>query len=100
MASAKRGDQRLVAVVLGDPSENQRAVDAQALLNWGFRFYESHNLYDVGKAVATPKVCKGPADELRLGVTRPLVVSSPRGEAEQLTPTMDAPTTQIGREHD
>src|SRR3546814_18640824 len=30
MASAKRGDQRLVAVVMGDTSENQRAVDAQA----------------------------------------------------------------------
>src|SRR3546814_8164929 len=44
MASAKRGDQRLVAVVMGDTSENQRAVDAQALLNWGFRFYESHKL--------------------------------------------------------
>ena len=38
MASAKRGDQRLVSVVMGSSSENQRAVDSQALLNWGFRF--------------------------------------------------------------
>ncbi|HVR82474.1 MAG TPA: D-alanyl-D-alanine carboxypeptidase family protein, partial [Luteimonas sp.] len=38
MASAQRGDQRLISVVLGDSSENQRAVDSQALLNWGFRF--------------------------------------------------------------
>ena len=44
MASAKRGDQRLITVVMGDSSENQRAVDSQALLNWGFRFYESHKL--------------------------------------------------------
>src|SRR5207342_3270180 len=41
MASAKRGDQRLVTVVMGDTSETQRAVDSQALLNWGFRFYET-----------------------------------------------------------
>src|SRR3546814_4829634 len=95
MASAKRGDQRLVAVVMGDTSENQRAVDAQALLNWGFRFYESHKLYDVGKAVATQKVWKGKADEVRLGVTRPLVVSSPRGKYEQLKPTMDVPKTLV-----
>ena len=44
MASAKRGDQRLITVVMGNSSENQRAVDSQALLNWGFRFYESHRL--------------------------------------------------------
>src|SRR3546814_15439219 len=76
---------------MGDTSENQRAVDAQALLNWGFRFYESHKLYDVGKAVATQKVWKGKADEVRLGATRPLVVRTPRGKYEQLKPTMDVP---------
>ncbi len=95
MASAKRGDQRLVAVVMGDTSENQRAVDAQALLNWGFRFYESHKLYDIGKAVATQKVWKGKADEIRLGVAQPLLVSSPRGKYEQLKPTMDVPKTLV-----
>src|SRR3546814_18344651 len=95
MASAKRGDQRLVAVVMGDTSENQRAVDAQALLNWGFRFYESHKLYDVGKAVATQRVWKGKAAEVRLGVTRPLVVRRPRGTYEQLKPPLAGPTTQL-----
>ncbi|GAA3934774.1 D-alanyl-D-alanine carboxypeptidase family protein [Luteimonas lutimaris] len=95
MASAKRGDQRLVAVVMGDTSENQRAVDAQALLNWGFRFYESHKLYDVGKVVATQKVWKGKANQVRLGVAKPLLVSSPRGKYEQLKPTMDVPKSLV-----
>ncbi|MGN7726794.1 D-alanyl-D-alanine carboxypeptidase family protein [Luteimonas sp. 22616] len=95
MASAKRGDQRLVAVVMGDTSENQRAVDAQALLNWGFRFYESHKLYDAGKPVAKQKIWKGKADELRLGVARPLLVSTPRGKYAQLKPTMDVPKTLV-----
>ena len=95
MASAKRGDQRLVAVVMGNTSENQRAVDAQALLNWGFRFYESHKLYDVGKTVATQKVWKGKADEVRLGVAKPLLVSSPRGKYEQLKPAMDVPKSLV-----
>jgi D-alanyl-D-alanine carboxypeptidase (penicillin-binding protein 5/6) len=95
MASAKRGDQRLVAVVMGDTSENQRAVDAQALLNWGFRFYESHKLYDAGKPVATQKIWKGKADEIRLGVAQPLLVSTPRGKYKQLKPTMDVPRTLV-----
>lgn len=91
MASAKRGDQRLVAVVMGDTSENQRAVDAQALLNWGFRFFETHKLYDPGKPVAKQKVWKGAENEVGLGVARPLLVSMPRGKADQLKPSMDVP---------
>src|SRR3546814_10155770 len=65
MASAKRGDQRLVSVVLGDTSENQRAVHSQALLNWGFRFYETHELYDAGKPVATQKRSEEHTSELK-----------------------------------
>ena len=95
MASAKRGDQRLIAVVMGDTSENQRAVDAQALLNWGFRFYESHKLYEAGKPVATQKIWKGKADEVQLGVARPLLVGMPRGKYSQLKPTMDVPKTLV-----
>ena len=59
MASAKRGEQRLISVVMGSTSESQRAVDSQALLNWGFRFYETHKLYDAGKASPSQKVWKG-----------------------------------------
>src|SRR5688500_4031385 len=95
MASAKRGDQRLISVVMGSTSEAQRATDSQALLNWGFRFYETHKLYDVGKAIATQKVWKGESDEVRLGVARPLLVSMPRGKYAQLKPTMDVPKTLV-----
>ena len=79
MASAKRGDQRLISVVMGSTSENQRAVDSQALLNWGFRFYETHKLYDAGKAVARQKVWKGASNEVKLGLTEPLLVTVQRG---------------------
>jgi D-alanyl-D-alanine carboxypeptidase (penicillin-binding protein 5/6) len=95
MASAKRGDQRLISVVMGSTSEAQRAADSQALLNWGFRFYETHKLYDVGKPVATQKVWKGEADQVRLGVAQPLLVSMPRGKYAQLKPTMDVPKTLV-----
>jgi D-alanyl-D-alanine carboxypeptidase (penicillin-binding protein 5/6) len=91
MASAKRGDQRLISVVMGDTSENQRAVDSQALLNWGFRFYETHKLYDANKQVVSQKVWKGETDALSLGVARPLLVSTPRGKYGKLKATMDVP---------
>jgi D-alanyl-D-alanine carboxypeptidase (penicillin-binding protein 5/6) len=95
MASAQRGDQRLVSVVLGDTSENQRAVDSQALLNWGFRFYETHKLYDASKQIAKQKVWKGASDEVQLGVAEPLLVSLPRGKYAQLKPSMDVPKTLV-----
>jgi D-alanyl-D-alanine carboxypeptidase (penicillin-binding protein 5/6) len=95
MASAKRGDQRLISVVLGDTSENQRAVDSQALLNWGFRFFETHKLYDAGKAIAKQKVWKGAADVVQLGLAEPLLVSMPRGKYTQLKPAMDVPKTLV-----
>lgn len=91
MASAKRGDQRLISVVVGSTGEKQRADDSQALLNWGFRFFETHRLFDAGKAVATQKVWKGGADQVKLGLAAPMLVTLPRGRYERLKSTMDVP---------
>lgn len=95
MASAQRGDQRLISVVMGSTSENQRATDSLALLNWGFRFFETHKLYDAGKAIAKQKVWKGDADEVNLGVAEPMLVTVPRGRYAQLKPSMDVPKTLV-----
>lgn len=95
MASAKRGDQRLISVVMGDSSENQRAVDSQALLNWGFRFYETHKLYDANKVISKQRVWKGQTEEVQLGVAQELLVGIPRGKYAQLKPTMDVPKTLV-----
>ncbi|WP_133000368.1 D-alanyl-D-alanine carboxypeptidase family protein [Luteimonas arsenica] len=95
MASAKRGDQRLVSVVMGSTSEAQRATDSQALLNWGFRFYETHQLYAAEEVVATQKVWKGQANEISLGVAEPLLVSMQRGKYSKLQPSMDVPRTLV-----
>jgi D-alanyl-D-alanine carboxypeptidase (penicillin-binding protein 5/6) len=95
MASAKRGDQRLVSVVMGSTSENQRAVDSQALLNWGFRFFETHRLYEANKAISKQKVWKGAADEVQLGLSEPMLVSTPRGKYARLKPSMEIPKTLV-----
>ena len=95
MASAQRGDQRLISVVMGSTSEAQRARDSQALLNWGFRFFETHEMYKAGAQVAQHKVWKGQADEVRLGLAEPLMVTVPRGRYEQLKPMMDVPATLV-----
>ena len=91
MSSAMRGDQRLIAVVMGSTSEKQRADDSMALLNWGFRFFETHRLYEAGKAIAQQRVWKSTTKEVQLGVAEPLLVGVPRGRYGDLKPTMDVP---------
>ena len=95
MASAKRDEQRLITVMMGNTSENQRAVDSQALLNWGFRFYESHKLYDAGKSLATPRLWKGATDTVAVGVSQPLLVSTQRGKYDRLKASMDLPKSLV-----
>jgi len=91
-ASAQRGEQRLISVVMGSSSEKQRADDSQALLNWGFRFFETHVLYPAASAVAEHKLWKGRKDSVSLGLASPLRITLPRGRYADLKPSMDVPT--------
>lgn len=95
MSSAKRGDQRLISVVMQAKSEEERAVDSLALLNWGFRFHETHRLYQADAAIASHKVWKGTTDVVKLGLDQPLLVSTARGRYAELKPLMDVPKTLV-----
>ncbi len=96
-ASAKRGDQRLISVVLGiDTASRNEGFRAReegnlALLNWGFRFFETHSVYAAGAKVADQALWRGAAETVSLGVSQPLLVTVPRGRYGELTPTMDVP---------
>jgi D-alanyl-D-alanine carboxypeptidase (penicillin-binding protein 5/6) len=94
-ASAKQGDSRMIAIVMGASNEKARADAALALLNYGFRFYETHTLYDASKPLATPKLWKGQSNELPLGVSDNVLVTVKRGDYDKLKATMDIPATLI-----
>jgi D-alanyl-D-alanine carboxypeptidase (penicillin-binding protein 5/6) len=94
-ASAKRGDQRMIAIVMGASSEKARADSAMALLNYGFRFFETHKLYEAGKPLATPRLWKGEDDQLPLGVAEDVLVTVKTGDYDKLKATMDIPSTLI-----
>jgi D-alanyl-D-alanine carboxypeptidase (penicillin-binding protein 5/6) len=93
--SAKRGDQRLIAVVMGAPSEKQRADDNQELLNYGFRFFETHKLYEANKPLAAPELWKGAEATLPLGVAEDVLVTFPRGRYGDLKASLDIPSRLI-----
>ncbi len=87
VSSAKRNDTRLIGVVLGADKEKNRFVASQALLNYGFSFFESHKLHDADTPIVTTRIWKGKENELPLGVTRPLYVTVPKGQASQVSTT-------------
>jgi len=86
--SALKDDMRLITVVLGTSSENARSDASQALLNYGFRFFETHRLYDAGTRLTTSRVWKGASDSIALGLDKPLYVTIPRGQYKSLDASM------------
>lgn len=88
-ASAMRGDTRMIAVVMGTSGEKVRADEAQSLLSYGFRFFESHELYAAGATVAEPELWKGEADKAKVGVTTAAQLTIPRGAYDRLQAQMN-----------
>ncbi len=78
VASAKRNDMRLISVVMGTANENARANESQTLLNYGFRFFETHRLYAGMTPLTETRVWKGDSKQLQLGVQQDLYVTIPR----------------------
>ncbi len=84
-ASAKRSGMRLITVVMGSASENSRADDSQKLLNYGFRFFETHRLYTAGEELSRVKIWKGVSEDLGLGIAKDIHITIPSGQYEALT---------------
>jgi D-alanyl-D-alanine carboxypeptidase (penicillin-binding protein 5/6) len=83
-ASAARDDMRLITVVLGTRSDNARAQETQKLFNYGFRFFETHELYPALTKIADSKVWKGSEKLVQLGLAKSLSVTVPRGSYKEL----------------
>ena len=89
VASAKRGEMRLITVVLGTNSMNARSTISQSLLNYGFRFYETHQLYAAGETLNRSRVWQGEFEEVPLGLAEDLRITIPRGAYNNLEAVMD-----------
>jgi D-alanyl-D-alanine carboxypeptidase (penicillin-binding protein 5/6) len=89
VTSAKKDGMRLITVVLGTDSISARADASQALLNYGFRFFETHKLYDAGTQLTTSRIWKGSSETIALGIDDALYVTIPRGQYESLDASMN-----------
>ncbi len=84
VSSGERNGMRLIAVVLGTRSEKQRADDSNKLLSFGFRYYQTHTLYEKATEITSTRIWKGMQETLPLGVKSSVVATIPRGSQKNL----------------
>lgn len=89
VASAQRDGMRLISVVTGTASEEARAIETQKLLTYGFRYYETHKLYDSNQVLANVPVYSGAVNAVDLGIVDDVYVTIPRGQAEEMKASVD-----------
>jgi D-alanyl-D-alanine carboxypeptidase (penicillin-binding protein 5/6) len=89
VASAKRGDMRLITVILGTETEKARAQESQKLLNYGFRFYETHELYHANQELQKIHVWQGEHNDVAIGTKDAAYLTIPRGQYDSLKPVIE-----------
>jgi D-alanyl-D-alanine carboxypeptidase (penicillin-binding protein 5/6) len=84
ISSSKRGDRRLLSVVLGTASDGVRTQESLKLLNYGFQFYDAVRLYAKDQPVSSLRVWKGGAPTVKAGFKNDFILSVPKGFANRL----------------
>ena len=84
VSSAKRGNRRLIAVVMGAKSPDQRTTVSKSLLEYGFRFYETHKIYEIEDIVTKARIFDGEKREIELGVSESAYISIPRRSIKKI----------------
>jgi D-alanyl-D-alanine carboxypeptidase (penicillin-binding protein 5/6) len=97
VTSAKKGNMRLVSVVMGTKSERSRATESRKLLNYGFRFFETVTPYKAGDSFVEQRIWMGHKETVSLGILEDTPITIPRGQMKnlkanfELDQTLEAP---------
>ena len=89
VSSVERNGRRLIAVLFGAASNRLRASESQKLLNFGYRYYDSAQLYKKNQPISTLRVWKGSDTHLDIGFRQDLFLTIPKGTLSQLQATLE-----------
>ncbi len=84
ISSAKQNDMRLISVVTGTERDAIRISASRKLLNYGFRFFETHLLYEANTEITNMRVWKGEEEKVSLGIPENLYVTTPKGSRKKI----------------
>ena len=98
--SSKRGPMRLISVIFGAPSMNERASQTRSLLAWGYSNFETASVQPANQVLAKAKVYFGKENEVQIGLAENFNVTMPKGQANSIKtqvtvqPNLNAPLKQ------
>ena len=96
VASAKRNNMRLISVVMGTPTDLARADESIRLLNYGFRFFSSHLVYQAGSIIAKPRVWFAENKTEPVGVKHDFYITPPKGQYSKAKLNINIPNDVKG----
>ncbi|RMF39696.1 MAG: D-alanyl-D-alanine carboxypeptidase [Alphaproteobacteria bacterium] len=85
VASAVRGDRRIVLVITGLPTAKSRLEESERLLSWAFREFRTGKLFDKGQEIATADVWLGEAPGVPLVTAEEITATLPYGSGKKVS---------------
>jgi D-alanyl-D-alanine carboxypeptidase (penicillin-binding protein 5/6) len=95
VSAASRDGMRIVSVVMGTASPKARLDGSQALINYGFRFFETRLLYKAGETVAQARIWKAANEFTALGLPDDLYITVPRGSYDDVSSVLNMPSVLL-----
>lgn len=98
--SSKRGSMRLISVIFGAPTMNERASQTRKLLAWGYSNFENVRVQPANQVLARAKVLYAQGGEAEIGLAENFNVTMPKGQANAIKtqlvvqPKLTAPLKQ------
>ncbi|OZI20904.1 peptidase [Bordetella genomosp. 9] len=89
VATALRGDRRILTVMVGADSEATRAEESLKLLNWSFQNFDTVKLFDANQPALDARVWEGKTETVKLGPPAPVWIAVPRGKAADVKPVAE-----------
>ena len=78
-------------IILGAKNDSARTNEANKLLNWGFRFFQTKQLYQSGTPLQHTTIWLGHQTELPIGIRDDVFITVPNGEYQKLTASLELP---------
>ena len=82
--SAKRGPMRLISVIFGATSMNERASQTREILSWGYANFETVKVQPANQVLAKAKVWYGKENDVKIGLAENFNVTMPKGQADAI----------------
>lgn len=88
-ASGQKDNMRLISILLGAETESDRTEQTLQLLRYGFRFFETHRLFQANTSLNEARIWMGDRKNVPVGISRDFYITIPQGQYKSLDAKMN-----------